>query len=761
MGVQKLNGKKYIEGFTFRWKLMSWLELSCYALASALLCAILVWIFTSRLTDSLLAFFISLLLAAALFYRRLRLGAIKPAGSASFLNRKVDNMEFSAELLLADRDTLSLPARLQQRRIVDELPHFGAVKPPVKLINALLWLCLSVLLAVFLFVSADSLRTDPPAESSETPQMISPADTVGTHSLQQQLPNLREGRLRVSPPDYTGQKAYFTEVANLRAPEGSRLTWQLTFDEGVKEVWLSRPQEDSVRFHHAKNDQFTAQLELGRNMLYQLVWMDRDSATGMTDYLRLEAVPDEAPQLRIMQPQQYIRQEDGKAFTLKATVADEWGLNDAYLSLTISRGSGEGVKFREKKLWFEQDFSAQPKTLDLSMDIDPKALEMEPGDELYYYLVAFDNRKPQMQKSRTETYFFQWTDTTEESSFDVSGMAMEIMPEYFRSQRQIIIDTEKLIEERPEISEEEFEKRSGNLGVDQKLLRLRYGKFLGEEFESGYGEVSDEGEHGEHRHEPHEHDVEHEDDHPDHEDEEHAGHEHGQEQPEFSGEAGSEDNPLRDFMHAHDTEEGATFYEEGVKVKLKAALQEMWESELRLRTLRPEEALPYEYRALEIIKDVQQATRIYVERVGFEPPPLRPDEKRLTGELKSARSASRSVNREAEDTLPAIRQLIPLLQSKGRANTNAFTSEELRLLKNAGDELAVVVQQQPRSAYLRGLAELKEMMNKKGATENQRKSLLKILLQVQPDENDEVKAAEAYRTTLEKRFMQQLGGAGD
>src|SRR5690606_781903 len=58
-------------------------------------------------------------------------------------------------------------------------------------------------------------------------------------------------------------------------------------------------------------------------------------------------------------------------------------------------------------------------------------------------------------------------------------------PAYFRSQRQIIIDAEALLEEKPRLASEEFERRSDLIGVDQRLLRLRYGQFLGEESEGG------------------------------------------------------------------------------------------------------------------------------------------------------------------------------------------------------------------------------------------------------------------------------------
>jgi hypothetical protein len=40
-----------------------------------------------------------------------------------------------------------------------------------------------------------------------------------------------------------------------------------------------------------------------------------------------------------------------------------------------------------------------------------------------------------------------------------------------------------LLKDKDSISVEKFNNRSNDLGIDQKLLRLRYGKFLGEEGE--------------------------------------------------------------------------------------------------------------------------------------------------------------------------------------------------------------------------------------------------------------------------------------
>ena len=156
----------------------------------------------------------------------------------------------------------------------------------------------------------------------------------------------------------------------------------------------------------------------------------------------------------------------------------------------------------------------------------------------------------------------------------MEGIVQRVMPAYFRSQRQIIIDTEALIAERHREDAQRFEARSDELGVDQKILRLRYGQFLGEEFESG---------------------------------------------------AEEEDS----WAHQHDLPEAATLLDPETKRILRLALQEMWQSELHLRQAEPDLALPYEYKALDYIKQVQQAERIYLARSGVELPQV--DETRRLG----------------------------------------------------------------------------------------------------------------------------------
>jgi hypothetical protein len=89
---------------------------------------------------------------------------------------------------------------------------------------------------------------------------------------------------------------------------------------------------------------------------------------------------------------------------------------------------------------------------------------------------------------------------------------------------------------------------------------------------------------------------------------------------------------LDQYTDKHDNAEDAQFFDPGVKAQLKATLNEMWKAELQLRLYKPDAALPFEYKALRLLKDLQQKSRLYVAKTAYNPAPLKM-EKRLSGEL--------------------------------------------------------------------------------------------------------------------------------
>ena len=311
-------------------------------------------------------------------------------------------------------------------------------------------------------------------------------------------------------------------------------------------------------------------------------------------------------------------------------------LGSAELVLSLAQGSGEQVTVNEQRIRLagenldDSGSADHPRARRKQFHrlLELAALGYARGDDLIARLDVKDNRQPQPQISRSPALILRWLNKPSAQGSGVEGLVQRTLPAYFRSQRQIIIDTEALIAEHRRIDQATLLSRSDALGVDQRILRMRYGQFLGEESEAG--DLPGSG--------PAHADAEqsHDDDENGHTIKDHHAHnEHGSSMPVF-GEAGG---LLAEVGHLHDIAEAATLLDPRTKSLLRAALNEMWQAEGELRLGKPTAALPYEYRALELIKQVQQSNRIYLARVGLE---LRQVDftRRLSGEDLPARLAA-------------------------------------------------------------------------------------------------------------------------
>jgi hypothetical protein len=200
---------------------------------------------------------------------------------------------------------------------------------------------------------------------------------------------------------------------------------------------------------------------------------------------------------------------------------------------------------------------------------------------------------------------------------------MLVKPESLRSQRQVIIDTEQLVADMKasrKMDAATVRERSEAIAADEAALRRRYGQFLGEESTLFGGADHD--------------------------------HEHG----------GAKQDVLHEFGHAHDQPENATLFDEATKKVLRRALSALWDAEKDLRAIAPKTALAPEYKALEAIKELQQADRIYLHKAAFTPPAIK-EEKRMTGDVVGAASYKRAQGAAPEAVPAQVRELVQSLAS--------------------------------------------------------------------------------------------------
>jgi hypothetical protein len=652
---------------------------------------------------------------------RLNLFNLSNKRLTAYLNNTYNVFEDSADLLIQDETTLTLLQRLQREKIGQV---FNETYPTLKVPHHLIRSASIFFTAIILFVVFSSFKKE--IRQITIPDQIS---TIRAGEVTKPIPAaISEISIQITPPSYTGINQIKTSNPDLEFIEGSTVKWKIKFTRNVTDNWFIFAR-DSVKIT-SENFQKT----FSRSTFYQIAWKE-GTVIRTSDFYKIEVVTDKPPHIVVGNLAQFTEYtiNDKLHFKVNANIADDFGVTDSYIIATVSKGSGESVKFRESKLTFDQPQTIRGKNINAFTGIDLMKLGLDPGDELYFYIEALDNKSPKPNRSRTETYFVHLQDTVQEEISMEGGLGVDLMPEYFRSQRQIIIDSEKLLRERKSISVQEFKSRSNELGYDQKVLRLKYGEFLGEEFESGIGPASaipvEEHDHEE-GDDDEEEDVTKQFGHEHDKDNEHnlvpekklENHKHEAEQ--IDGEEKAE-NPIDAFKHQHDNTEEATFFTQSIRAKLKAALTVMWDAELHLRLFDPEKSLPYQYQALKLLKEISNDSRVYVHKTGFDPPPLK-EEKRLTADLSEIKRDGRSNSDQSrKEMYPSMRKALAVTE-KLIVSGKQLTAMEEQILLAAGNELSSLAIKEP-GRYLKSLSLIKTITEEKDLSDDDRKKSLIVL----------------------------------
>jgi hypothetical protein len=440
--------------------------------------------------------------------------------------------------------------------------------------------------------------------------------------------------LHIAPPAYTGVAPFESAPHDLQVPEHSLVKWCMQRPGADEAIELS---DGGALMVGAACAQWTA--------TESMFWRWR----GVRYNLRV--LPDQPPQITVSAPTEMIQVlvADAKDATITVSVRDDYRVRRASLHMTLARGSGENIRFSDREVPLPE--SADPRVRTASRAWSLKELGMEPGDELYFFVRALDNAEPP-HLSQSPTYTLRLPGPVVEET-QSSALPMLVKPETLRSQRQIIIDTEQLVADmkaNPALGAGTVRSRSEAIANEQAQLRRRYGQFLGEESSLFGGD--------DHDHEDH----------------------------------GAKRDLQAEYGHVHDQPESATLFDESTKKVLRRALTAMWDAEKSLRALTPKPALPPEYKALEAVKELQQADRIYLHKTAFVPPAIK-EEKRMTGDVVGA-APYRRVQAAADEAVPLeVRELLEALSADGALPALwTRSAQEWIRARIAGDEQRLAAQ---------------------------------------------------------------------
>ena len=362
-----------------RWQILLYAEGAAYALGAG----IFLYLASGKVLPGILA---------GLFVLAIALGILKPwkrdlKRTAAYVDAAVAEAGYSSALLLSEADTLSGLAKLQRNRVA------GQIRQPVRRLippNGLLRAGITMALLIFMGGLAQRtgiFNTGPvSAGRNGGPNRIefAPVDSLMAGI---QAPTLTSQRIRLDFPPYSGKPDQRTEDPNISALTGTTVYWDLQFDGAVSEVVMERGGE---RFPlQSSGESFTIRQVLEASGFYSFRFADSLGNEQVSDLYSLVAITDKAPVVKIEGVPQftYFEAEDALRLDFTAQISDDLGIGDAYIIATVSKGSGESVKFREERLPFDTPPTPGTRSVKLSKTVDLEQLQMDIGDELYLSLI--------------------------------------------------------------------------------------------------------------------------------------------------------------------------------------------------------------------------------------------------------------------------------------------------------------------------------------------------------------------------------------
>jgi hypothetical protein len=637
------------------------------------------------------------------------------------LNREFRECEESAELMLLPSDSLSTLQQMQKTRIQPQVEkllatNLGSHLPRYSCKPAMLLSALTLLI----FTLMNIIPSDVLFKTEAAPHQAITATSKPPKPIR-----LETKSITVTAPKYTGLTARQTTDLNLELIAGSTVTWrlQLTNFNPQNNVSLMLPDKQPILFTEQANNDYLTSATLSQSGVYHIAVDEK----MLGDIYTIAVTADSRPTIRFIAPAETITELAKNAVPkIQATVSieDDFGLGRVEILASIASGSGEAVKFRDQTFQFDSQTVIEGKA-HFFKNWDLAELGMQAGDELYFSIRAWDNRLPVAQQSRSASKIIRWLED-EQQGVLVDGIAMDFMPEYFKSQRQIIIETKELIDDKSNLSIDAFNRTSRDLGTAQDFLKQKYGQFLGDEFDSGTLQSMEAGPEMEHdTHEEHSDDTT-------QSQQPKAGHEHdsAEHQPEDADKSGYS-QVIEQFGHAHGEADDGNFIKKGLpspKLLMKRAIANMWQAELHLRLSEPERALPFENLALAFLNRAKKADRIYVKRLGFEPPPVS-EKRRYQGDLSDILSYQRDEKTSKNNT--AIHSIVSLLnmlnQSSQRLTTATLTAERIESVEQVKAYFSAQLAANPKDINF--IATLEKIQQANSFTLNNCKNCISALIE--------------------------------
>ncbi|MDP8242903.1 MAG: hypothetical protein P9L94_02395 [Candidatus Hinthialibacter antarcticus] len=248
-----------------------------------------------------------------------------------------------------------------------------------------------------------------PSLNREMVYYISLGDALSNRGTATPLdpPALAKGRIVIQPPAYTNlPQETINHWRAFSAPRGSHVTFAGIASASLTAAtaqWLGNPYPLTLG-----GGEFAIEIEqIHQNSEFTVSMQDENGMIGQSQSIQIEMVEDATPQVEIMAPPENIDIPGGMAIGVSAHIQDDYG---ARIMLLHSQLNYDESTNKSELVWKYTEEQAADinsgKDFYVNFEWNIAPFEMYPGDELTFYLEAFDEdpfHGPKAARSKTHT----------------------------------------------------------------------------------------------------------------------------------------------------------------------------------------------------------------------------------------------------------------------------------------------------------------------------------------------------------------------
>ena len=285
--------------------------------------------------------------------------------------------------------------------------------------------------------------------------------------------------VRVVPPSYSGLSS--EEAAGdapLRVLKGSRIEVSLRALGPVEGVTLgANGATESMRA--LGEGRFTGAFTANASGTFETRVIAAEREAPAPFVRAVEVYADSVPEVRITEPagDQLLRAVPVGPISVRWTARDDLGLQSATLRYIKSRGEGDAAKFTNGELGQGSVVQASGREWQGTGAIDLARLDVRAGDTLVFWIEARD-RNPSPDNTGRSASLAIAISGPEGVKLNLSDLRPSEIGRFLLSQRQIIIHTEKLHNERARLPFEEVKRRANIIAAEQREFKNSFNDYI-------------------------------------------------------------------------------------------------------------------------------------------------------------------------------------------------------------------------------------------------------------------------------------------